>query len=177
MVTFTVEPKKFRFEDQQLREWLLGDAGKAGVVASPAAAFAHASAETSDLLVHRDALIRADEIDESRWEFAAKSAELLRRLAVGDPDVGSLRYWEPTYGVAFAANGRVGYSYEADLDGQRWKRSSQWHLKSGDKTSPEKAARIYFTKETRGTLTLVLVAYVGPHPQDGKYQARFGSIL
>lgn len=176
MVTFTVEPKKFRFEDQQLRDWLLGDAEVARSTPTPVVAFADASAASSSLVLHGEAVTRADEIDQSRWEFAATSAELLRRLAAGDPELGSLRYWASTYGVVFAANGQVSYSYQADLDGEPLKRSSEWHLKAGDNTTAEKAARIYFTTETVGERTYVLVAYVGPHPKDGKYKANFGRL-
>lgn len=177
-VTFTVEPKKFRVEDQQLRSWLLGgdEVGDALALRAPASAFDEAAATSTRLIVHPAALGSAHLLDETRWPFAAKSAALLGSLASDAGGLGPLRQWGATHGIAFAANGRVTYGYSIEVEGDRWTGSSEWHLKAGDNTTAEKAARVYFTTAAVAGTTLVLIAYVGPHPADGAYTADFGRV-
>lgn len=178
LVRFTVEPKKFRVEDQQLRAWLLGgdEIDAEGAQQRPKNAFDQAAAASPTLLVHPAALGSADLLDEARWAFAAKSAALLGQHASGAGELGPLRLWEAAHGVAFAANGRVTYSYSIEVGGDRWTGSSEWHLKAGDSTTAERAARVYFATATLAGVTLILVAYVGPHPADGAYTADFGTV-
>jgi hypothetical protein len=163
-VRFTLAPTKFRIDDQQLREWLCPATLTPDTVASPVVAFEEASLQQPKLLIHPKALLRADDLDDSRWAFVSRCANLLSRLAQGE-DLGPLREWEQRYGVPFAANGQVSFSYRYGEQS----RSSEWHLKSGDRTTPERAARIYFTQEKPA----VLVFYVGPHPVDGRYTVMF----
>lgn len=172
-------PKKFRVEDRQLRGWLT-----------------HSGAPTDDDETFREtpvvlpgcgpnpfavgapgALDSANHLDEARWAFAAKERqEILQKRASGT-DLGPFHNWQANHGLAFAANGRVEYRYSASTQTDRRATPSQWHLKAGDRTSPElAAARIYFTVAELDGKSLVLVAYVGPHPSDGKYKADFGDI-
>ncbi len=175
-VTFTVEPKKFRFEDQLLRQWLVGgnDESDQGEPASPRDAFTRAEALTPCLLLSESALDLADDVDPSRWPFIARSADLLSRLAADDPQLGPLRNWEQQFGISFAANGQVGFSYSVEVGGDRWSSVTYWHLKAGDRTWPSNAPRIYFASTTLAAKRLVLVAYVGPHPRNGTMSVDFG---
>ncbi len=175
LVTFTIAPKKFRFEDQLLRQWLLDDVEPEAAAPAPLKSFERARAAESRLVFHPNALEVVDELDASRWAFAEKSAKLLEVLAKGD-SLGPFRSWEGEHGVAFAANGRVRYAYSWEAGGKRGERESEWHLKAGDKTSRDKAARIYFISEEIEGKVLVLVAYAGPHPQDGLHRVDFGTI-
>jgi hypothetical protein len=177
-VTFTVEPRKFRAEDRQLRDWLTRrDPAEESPRTWPAPETAFLDAATSpSLCLLSGALDTANRLDESRWAFAAKSADLLRNHADGGSDLGPFREWQANHGVAFAANGRVEYRYRASTRTDRYNRPSQWHLKAGDRTSPELAARIYFTVAELDGKSIVLVAHVGPHPSDGSYSADFGEI-
>lgn len=173
-VTFTVEPKKFRFEDQLLRAWLVGAGGGGGESNKPPSeSFTDAAKSSPTLLLHDDALVVADQLDETRWAFAGTSADLLQRLAARDPGLEPPRSWKAVHGVEFAPNGRVSYGYTIDVGGEHSSKT-EWHLKAGDKTSAERAARIYFMSRMVGSTQLVLVSYVGPHPRDGSYQADFG---
>ncbi|HFE45625.1 MAG TPA: hypothetical protein ENJ18_09030 [Nannocystis exedens] len=47
--------------------------------------------------------------------------------------------------------------------------TTDWHLKEGDKTTRESAARIYFERVEVAGEVKVLVFYLGPHPDDRKY--------
>jgi hypothetical protein len=182
-VKFSLVPKKFRINDQQLYEWLRPQPETDDAVARPADAFREASTRAPRLLLHPGALTRADELDENRWSFAARAAELLECVARGEI-LGPFRDWEGRHGVAFAANGQVRYEYEIITAGDSRRGVTEWHLKAGDKTTPERAARIYFATAELGRAgdmdagvdRYVFVLYVGPHPAAGVYTVRFDAI-
>lgn len=174
-VNFCCEPKKFRFEDQQLREWLVPKEWVAPSLHSPSDAFRGAASRTSYLVLHPDALKMADEIAEHRWSFTADAADLLARCALGEP-LGALRDWKRNYGVEFAPNGQVSFRYEGTCGTEVRRNRTEWHLKEGDNTSRESAARIYFERVDFESGLRVVVFYVGPHPPDGERQVRFHAI-
>jgi hypothetical protein len=68
----------------------------------------------------------------------------------------------------FAANGQVKFQYSIDGLGTISNRACEWHLKDGDHTTRECAARVYFDRvELLSGRTLVIVFYCGPHPPEG----------
>jgi hypothetical protein len=171
-VTFCCEPKKFRFEDQQLREWLVPKSKVAVKNGKPSDAFRAAAAQASLLVLHPDALKFADDIVEHRWEFATLGANLLARYALGE-QLGPLRDWKPTHGVDFAANGRVAFKYKGQCGTESREGRTEWHLKEGDNTTRESAARVYFVRVEFTSGARVVVFYVGPHPKDGDRSISF----
>ncbi|MCH7227341.1 hypothetical protein [Haloferula sp. A504] len=112
----------------------------------------------------------ADEITKGRWRFVMEATSALidyvKDLSVAQQGMDS--YFE-SRNLTFANNGVVIFSYRVKdnkgavvVEG-----SARWHLKEGDKTTPEDAARIYFaTKRVAGVLFLILLR-VGPHPAKG----------
>lgn len=176
-VTFTIESKKFRVEDQLLREWLAGEglASEADSHERPSIAFEDASSRAPRLHLHSKALAAADELDPMRWAFAAKSAELLATYAADQAVLGPLRNWDASFGVAFAGHGRVAFRYVVTTPDERVETTSEWHLKSGDNTSADKAARIHFAVAHLPDGPHVLIGYVGPHSEDGEHRADFGA--
>ena len=174
-VTFTVEPKKFRFDDQTLRAWLVGQEERSTEVTRPSDAFAKASNASARLALHQGALTSADKLDVTRWPFAHKAATLLQRRSSGE-NLGPMREWHSRHGVAFAANGQVSYAYEVRIAGAKISGSTEWHLKAGDQTTPERAARIYFDVIGTTIAPVLLVFFVGPHPPDGAYFAHFAGL-
>lgn len=171
-VKFRCEPKKFRLEDRQLREWLVPTTQTAIVYERPSDAFRAAAARSPTLVLHPDSLGRADEVAKHRWRFATLGAELLARYARGDK-LGPTRNWKAEYGVDFAGNGRVAYKYWGKYKAEAFRGRTEWHLKEGDKTTPAGAARIYFEYIELALGPCILVFYVGPHPEDGEYTAPF----
>lgn len=165
-VSFCCEPKKFRFEDQQLREWLVPRDRIVVQYGKPSAAFQDAAQRQPALVLHPDALNFADDIDKHRWKFVTLGASLLARYAAGE-QLGALRDWKPTHGVDFAANGRVAFKYKGTCEGESRNARTEWHLKEGDRTTCESAARIYFARVEFSSGARVVVFYVGPHPDDG----------
>ena len=166
-VRFTVQPKKFRFEDVQLREWLVPPDRPEVEHKQPSEAFLDVVANSPNLILHPDALRFADEMAEHRWPFANNAAALLGRYAQGD-DLGPARDWKANHGVDSATGGQVRFRYEISTAGAASTGRSYWHLKAGDNTTRESAARIYFERVVLAQGAYVIVFYVGPHPDDGE---------
>ena len=160
------EAKKFRSDDQQLEAWLRNEqAVAAPEYRAPSIVFrAHAESCTKFKLADT-ALNRADELDPCRWPFANKAADLLLRYVVKG-DTGPMREWKVMHGVDFAPNGQVRFECGGSIC-VSW---TEWHLTEGNRTTAERAARIYFhCSEANGDRTVV-VFYVGPHPEDGQHK-------
>ena len=171
-VSFCCEPKKFRFEDQQLREWLVPKERVVVKYGKPSAAFRDAAQRTPALVLHPDALKFADDLVEHRWQFATLGANLLARYASGE-SLGALRDWKSTHGVDFAANGRVAFKYKGTCAEESRDGRTEWHLKEGDNTTRESAARIYFARVEFSSGSRIVVLYVGPHPEDSERSLSF----
>jgi hypothetical protein len=161
-------PKKFRVDDQQLMAWLIPVDQGATTYEKPRTAFLQAAQHTSRLVLHPDALKRADELPEHRWAFAGLGAALLARYANGEIQ-GAIRRWEADHGIKFAVNGRVRFKYRVTCGTEHHVSKTEWHLKEGDNTTRESAARVYFDRVEFSTGVWVVVFYVGPHPPDGEY--------
>lgn len=170
LVTLCCEPKKFRIDDQVLREWLVPTEAARPSLKRPSAAFADALRASSSLVLHHGALTEADDAAEHRWEFVRLSAEILVRYANGEV-LGPMRNWKGEHGVDFAANGRVAFKFRVACDGQVREGRTEWHLKEGDATTRESAVRIYFTRVEFPSGQRVIVFRVGPHPEEAEYTA------
>jgi hypothetical protein len=119
------------------------------------------------LVVHPDALSTADLLAEHRWAFVAASLKLLARYSNGEA-LGPLRDWKGQHGVEFAPNGRVSYRYVVTLGAERRSARTEWHLKQGDNTTRDSAARIYFDRVDFSLGARVVLFHIGPHPADGE---------
>lgn len=168
LVTLCCEPKKFRIDDQVLREWLLPKDALERVLKRPTEVFGEAVQRSKLLVLHTSALAEADRAAEHRWDFVAAAAEILVRYANGE-DLGSLRNWKAEYGVDFAANGKVSYKFRITCGTEVREGKTAWHLKEGDATTREAAVRIYFVRAEFTTGARVVVFHVGPHPDDSEY--------
>lgn len=171
-VKFCCEPRKFRFEDQQLREWLVPNGHVSVAYEKPSAILIAAAARSPNLIIHPDALYYADQLVEHRWRFVTASADLLARYASGE-QLGALRDWKQNFAVDFAANGPVSFKYEWTHVSECRKGRTEWHLKEGDNTTRESAARIYFDRVEFSKGARVVVLYVGPHPDNGERKLTF----
>lgn len=167
-VQFSYEPKKFRIGDQQLREWLAPKPLDSITIQRPSLAFRRVARDRPDMVLCPDALELADDVAEHRWAFVHHGACLLGQYAAGDILV-PLRDWKARYGIDFAANSRVRFRYRIWSGDTCYQDKSEWHLKQGDKTTRESAARIYFARVELSSGPKVVIFYVGPHPPDGEY--------
>jgi hypothetical protein len=166
-----IKGKKFRPDDQVLMAWLRPPETVEESFDKPSTAMVAASASAEHLVIADGALEHADKVAQHRWRFASRSADILARYAGGE-SLGPLRNWKEQHGVEFATNGRVRYEYRVISKGKEVKGSTEWHLKEGDNTTRESAARIYFARVEVGGDEKVLVFYVGPHPSDGSYSVK-----
>ncbi|MCP5532855.1 MAG: hypothetical protein H7A48_06760 [Akkermansiaceae bacterium] len=109
----------------------------------------------------------ADEITAQRWMFVSEAVSALIEYAA-NPAVAShgLDQYFSERGLKFATNGKVEVSYRVvDAEGKLVvSNATKWHLKEGDKTTAEDAARIYFATENVGKRWLMIMLRVGPHP-------------
>lgn len=165
-----IEPKTFREDDKVLYAWLVPPTSEAASALLPRAAFAAALAAGAKFIVADGALDSADKLSVHRHRFVERSVTALDECARDPAAAGIPREWESTRGLAFAPNGKVVFKYRLMRGGVCVKTArTQWHLKSGDATSRESAARIYFTIEIVGEDRYVVVLYCGPHPDPGEY--------
>lgn len=166
--------KEFRKKDLNLAAWLVPvPPPPPEGVRSPRQSFEQAAAAQSNLVFAVGALDAADNLATHRWPFAHKAAQLLADQAMGKA-VGAPKDWRELHQVHYARNGNVLYTY--DLPGRQGKQKSDWHLKDGDNTTAEAAARIYFDSQEVSGTRYVLIFYVGPHPPDGTYFANFAHV-
>lgn len=163
--------KKFRSKDQILRAWLVPTPPADHQPLEPMAAFEKAKEDCEWLVFSDTALVSANDIAPLRWGFANRAAALLRRLACGE-DLGAMRNWRADYNVDFAANGRVRCVYH--VPDHPHSKKTEWHLKDGDNTTADAAARVYFNCHPVNRVNHVLVLYVGPHPPDGDLNVSLG---
>jgi len=159
---------EFREGDRQLLDWLVPPATEAEKFSLPSESFLEAEGNSAHLVLARDALDSADSLAEHRHRFASKAANLLRRCANGEA-VGPMRGWKESHGVDFAPVGKVSVAYSITCAGETKTGKSQWHLKEGDNTSVESAARVYFDRIEFQGVSKIVVFLVGPHPDDGEY--------
>ncbi len=170
IVKLEYQAKKFRADDQQLREWLVPAAAVLLEPDAPSQAFLQVAGQAyPSLVIVSSVLEHADEIAKHRWAFATKSARFLAKYAAGEI-VGSLRSSKVDYGVEFAANGRVAFRYVVRFGSHEHSGRSEWHLKEGDHTTRESAARVYFDRIEVAGRILIVVFYVGPHLDDGEHR-------
>ncbi|MGA2458357.1 MAG: hypothetical protein ABSF85_12380 [Terriglobales bacterium] len=152
---------------QTLREWLAPAEGAASaVLLNPRAAFLSAAEQQPRLILAPGALDSADQLTELRFAFANRAATALSEYAArAGTRIGDLEVFFADRQVIYAKNGEHCVSYTVIADGHVVKRgSTEQHLKKGDHTTEQNAARVYFeTVEVQGR-SLVLVFYCGPHP-------------
>ncbi len=173
-LVFGFMTKDFRKNDAKLREWLAPPPpAPISCPDSPRKSFENIQATHPSVVFADGALDDADNLAGHRWSFANRAAQLLADQAAGK-DVGPPREWHQRYQVHYARNGNVVYKY--DLPGNQGRKQTDWHLKEGDGTSAEAAARVYFDFVEVFRKSYVLIFYVGPHPKDGTYYAKFSGF-
>lgn len=155
-----------------LLQWIRGASSAAPAIQLPSEAFRAEVAREPKLILAHKALVSADAVAQHRYPFTNRAAKALAEYAKnnGVAPEGLDRFFQDRR-LHFAPNGQV----EASLSIQQQGKKeivvlSQWHLKEGDNTTPESAARIYFVHHSINGATLVFVSYCGPHPP-GSFKA------
>jgi hypothetical protein len=137
----------------------------------PSDAFVGAAGAVPNLLLARDALTNADEIDPSLYGFPSAVARGLGEYARagrvgGNQDV----HWRGL-GLDHATSGATIFVVEALANGTLVKRQrSLLHFRQGGRgVHPTLAPRVYYATFTVTDKFFVAVSYCGPHPKDGSH--------
>lgn len=135
--------------------------------ALPSERFQRSADRYADYLIMAGALDSCDEIDPVRFRFLYDSGEALeefcrKRGVMGKP----LFHFFEEKGLDLATTGGITTTLRLMRNGRQLGSAydSQNHLKDGDGTTPQAAARIYFQYLDKDGQFRLLLFYVGPHP-------------
>lgn len=122
-------------------------------------------ADSSDRILFADSVFdTCDAVAPHRREFMRRSADaLLEFIRIGSN--GRIDSYFRAKGIEHAQTGGINATFEAFLNERRvHKETSNVHLKKGDNTKPEGAARLYYQIFVFNSRDYVVVLYAGPHP-------------
>lgn len=117
------------------------------------------------LLIVRDAIELCDEIPDHRHGFIHSAIEAFVEMVDANGCSMGLDQFFRARNLHFAKTGGIQTKLEIKINGQVIRDEvHHTHMKSGDGTTPQAAARIYFQMLTHEGLLWVFLLYVGPHP-------------
>jgi hypothetical protein len=127
---------------------------------------AFAAVAGPNVILADDAISQADRMTVRRYDFAIRAARALAEYASKREAPEGLSKFFKDRELDFAVNGATVATYDVMRKGVAVASnlSTEWHLKEGDKTSQEDAARIYFHSTTIGGIWYLFVLWCGPHP-------------
>lgn len=119
-----------------------------------------------NFLIVKDALDSCDQVAEHRREFLKIGADALSKFVDMGGHVGRVDAFFRAMGLDHAQTGGINTTLSVFKEGRRiYHETSNTHLKQGDKTTPQAAARIYYHKFSLEERCYVAVLYAGPHPE------------
>jgi hypothetical protein len=124
-----------------------------------------AVASSPRLVLIGDAIALCDELPDYRHGFVTTAMEAFVELVAGNGCGVGLDEFFKTRNLHFAKTGGIQTKLEISVNSKVIRDEVHHiHLKSGDRTSPQAAARIYFQMLTHEQLLWIFLLYVGPHP-------------
>lgn len=131
----------------------------------PSAYFRAISDANPRVMFHHDVFAECDLVAEHRRPFLRRAADAFADLAARDGKVGRLDEFFRTHGLDHAQTGGIRATLQVYEKAKCLHDSaSNAHLKQGDKTTAESAARIYYHTVSLPRGYCVIVVYAGPHP-------------
>jgi len=117
------------------------------------------------LIVVGDALDQCDDVAPHRYEFIRNTADALVELIDKKGNVGRLDAFFREKGIEHAQTGGITIKLKVSHKGGAiHDKSASTHLKKGDHTTPQAAARIYYQECHHDEELYIFVLYAGPHP-------------
>lgn len=116
------------------------------------------------ILLADEVLQTCDLVAQHRYDFMRQSADALVEFAA-EGSAGRIDAFFREKGLDHAQTGGIDTTlevFEGDLC--IYKSTTNTHLKQGDKTTPEGAARLYYHTFVHKKKTYVAIIYAGPHP-------------
>lgn len=135
----------------------------------PSERFRRSAARYENYLVLSGALDQCHEVDRSRFRFLYKSSDALEELCRKRGEIGrTLFQFFEEKGLDLATTGGITTTLRLVRQGRQIgaPKESQNHLKEGDGTTPQAAARVYFQYLGAREQFKLALFYVGPHPTD-----------
>lgn len=153
-----------RFSDElydRLADEIFGDSQEL-----PSEYFALLAARHPKLLITKGALDNCDEVAEHRWDFLRNAADAFVKLVDQNGRVGRVDSFFASLGLDHAQSGGITTTLAVLKDGKCvYRDSGNTHLKQGDNTTPQAAARIYYQLFFVDGRCYVALLYAGPHPE------------
>lgn len=118
----------------------------------------------AQLIITKDALMQCDEVSVHRRDFMIKAIDALGEFACSENN-GRIDAFFNERGIEHAQTGGITTTLSIRKNGKEiYGKSSNTHLKQGDKTTREAAARIYYQIFFIERIRYIAVLYAGPHP-------------
>lgn len=126
------------------------------------------------LLISQAAIAGSNELATHRHGFIRKCGDVLLLVCKSQGQVGTLFEFLESHGLDYARTGGITTTIQVFDSAGRLvvSQDSNDHIKQGDKTAPQAAARVYFQTFQHADLFYVAIAYAGPHP-DANVTIRF----
>lgn len=135
-------------------------------VADPSECIRLACQGTPNLIVVGSAIDLCDSIAPERYSWVKLAIDAFVELIRHEGNVGNLDAFFETRQLYNAKTGGISVKLEVRVEGRRVHlATTSAHLKKGDATSPQAAARIYYQFATLSGTFYVFLLYAGPHPE------------
>ena len=117
------------------------------------------------LIIPDGSLAFCNDVASHRYSFIKQTGDALHRLCEENGSVGPLFEFFESRGLDYARTGGMTGSLEVFSQGMLvLNQESNDHVKQGDKTTPQAAARVYFQTFDHAGKYYVAILYAGPHP-------------
>lgn len=119
------------------------------------------------IIIAKNALETCDQVAEHRRDFFRIAADALIKMVDKNGEVGPIDAFFRDLRLEHAQTGGISTTLTVIRDGKQvHHRTTHTHLKQGDNTTPQAAARIYYQGFHWEQQYYVAILYAGPHPED-----------
>ncbi|HHX6829270.1 TPA: hypothetical protein ACVGNB_001864 [Pseudomonas aeruginosa] len=122
-------------------------------------------AQLPQLIVVNNAADLCDQVAKSRFPWIISAIDAFAEMIRANGDVGEHEPFFSQRGLILAQTGGISVGLDVHFEGRSIRDSeSSVHLKKGDHTTPQAAARIYYQVLSHRQKFYVFLLYIGPHP-------------
>lgn len=119
-----------------------------------------------NFLIAAGAIDLCDAVADLRYSWIRLAAESLAEIAEKNGDVGTFESYFESKNITHAKTGGISISLTVTRNGIKiYSGSINTHLKKGDATTPQSAARVYYHHLRERDVSYILLLYAGPHPE------------
>jgi len=134
----------------------------------PSAHIQQVVAQLPELIIVHDAIDLCDQVAKARFPWIIGAINAFAEMIRANGEVGEHEPFFAQRGLIHAQTGGIAISLDVYCEGKSVRElESSVHLKKGDHTTPQSAARIYYQVLPHNQKFYVFLLYVGPHPDRG----------